>query len=246
MLIDYCYEMRNGEYQDSDWQQVNSLWKKAREYNGLVDKMTTMHSDLLLYLRKKWGASSDLMLDDYLRMEEYERHTLSHYPFKDEARKDVIRKLAKISVLSDKSITAGNTKDAVSYLQAYNTLMKELGIGNEIANNEDSINTLSELVSYLEKKGFVLNYRINENRDVVDKTIENMQQYVRRLFNDSQETATEMYNQKSLADESGTIIDDDDLEALYASNGEENIEIEETLNEEELEQMFRQVENEFK
>ena len=29
-------------------------------------------------------------------------------------------------------------------------------------------------------------------------------------------------------------------------NGEENIEIEETLNEEELEQMFRQVENEFR
>jgi hypothetical protein len=246
LLLDYCFAMRNGEYQDSDWQQVNSLWKKAREYNGLVDKMTVMHSDLLLYLRKKWGSSSDLMLDDYLRMEEYERHTLSHYPFKDEARKDVIRKLAKISVLSDKSITAGNTKDAVSYLQAYNTLMKELGIGNEIANNEDSINTLSELVSYLEKKGFVLNYRINESRDIVDKTLENMQQYVRRLFNDSQETATEMYNQKALADEAGTIIDDDDLEALYASNGEENIEIEETLNEEELEQMFRQVENEFK
>ena len=246
LLLDYCYEMRSGEYQDSDWQQVNNCWKKAREYGGLVDKITSIHSDLLLYLRKKWGTSSDLVLDDYMRMEEYERHTLSHYPFKDEARKDVIRKLAKISVLSDKSITAGNTKDAVSYLQAYNTLMKELGIGNEIANNEDSINTLSELVSYLEKKGFVLNYRINENRDVVDKTIENMQQYVRRLFNDSQETVTEIYNQKSLAEEAGTIIDDDDLESLYANNGEEHIEIEETLNEEELEQMFRQVENEFK
>lgn len=246
LLLDYCYEMRSGEYQDSDWKQVNNCWKKAREYGGLVDKITSIHSDLLLYLRKKWGASSDLVLDDYMRMEEYERHTLSHYPFKDEARKDVIRKLAKISVLSDKSITAGNTKDAVSYLQAYNTLMKELGIGNEIANNEDSINTLSELVSYLEKKGFVLNYRINENRDVVDKTIENMQQYVRRLFNDSQETVTEMYNQKTLAEEAGTIIDDDDLEALYANSGEEHIEIEETLNEEELEQMFRQVENEFK
>ena len=54
-----------------------------------------------------------------------------------------------------------------------------------------------------------------------------------------------MYNQKSWH-EAGTIIDDDDLEALYAIMVEENIEIEETLNEEELEQMFRQVENEFK
>ena len=41
-------------------------------------------------------------------------------------------------------------------------------------------------------------------------------------------------------------FDDDDLEALYANSGEEHVEIEETLNEEELELMFRQVENEFK
>jgi hypothetical protein len=246
LLLDYCFEMTKDNYQDSDWSKINALWSKAREYNGLIDKITSIHADLLLYLRKKWGASSELTLDDYMRMEEYERHTLSHYPFKDEARKDVIRKLAKLSVLSDKSITDGNTKDAVSYLQAYNTLMKELGIGSEVANNEGSINTLSELVSYLEKKGFVLNYRINESRDVVDKTIENMQQYVRRLFMDSSETVNEMYNQKQLAEESGTFLDDDDLEALYANSGEDNVEIEETLNEEELEMMFRQVENEFR
>lgn len=246
LLLDYCTEMSKGEYQDSDWTIVNKDWEKAREYNTLIEKMTSIQGDLLLYLRKKWGQGSELVLDDYLRMEEYEKHTLSHYPFKDEARKDVIRKLAKLSVLSDKSITAGNTKEAVAYLQAYNTLMKELGIGSEIANDGDTINTLSELVSYLEKKNFVLNYKVNENRDVVDKTIENIQQYVKRLFNDSQETVNEMYNQKMLTEESGTIIDDDDLDALYANNGEENVEIEETLNEEELEQMFRQVENEFK
>jgi hypothetical protein len=69
---------------------------------------------------------------------------------------------------------------------------------------------------------------------------------VRRLFNDSQETVNEMYTQKTLAEDAGTIIDDDDLEALYANSGEESVEIEETLNEEELELMFRQVENEFK
>lgn len=246
LLLDYCFEMSKGEYQDSDWSTVNKMWEKTREYNNLIEKVNVIHGDLLLYLRKKWGKSDDLLLDDYLRMEEYERHTLNHYPFKDEARKDVIRKLAKLSVLSDKAITDGNTKDAVAYLQAYNTLMKELGIGTEIDNNEDTINTLSELVSYLEKKGFLLNYRINENRDVVDKTIENMQQYVKRLFNDSQETVIEMYNQKKITEDSGTLMNDDDLESLYANDGEDNVELEETLNEEELEEMFRQVEDEFK
>lgn len=245
-IMEYCVALTRDQYQDSDWSQVNNYWKKAREYGGLVDKIPAIHSDLLLYLRKKWGNSSELTLEDYIRMEEYERHTLSHYPFKDEARKDVIRKLAKLSVLSDKYISEGNTKDATAYLQSYNTLMKELGIGNEIAANESSINSLSELVSYLEKKGFVLNYRINEDRDIVDKTLKNMEQYVRRLFNDSQETVNEMYNQKEISNESGTVIDDDDLEALYASDGEEKVELEEVLNEEELEQMFQQVENEFR
>lgn len=245
LLTDYCFELVKGEYAESDWTEVNKAWEKCREYNGLIDKVTAIHGDLLLYLRKKWGNSSELTLDDYMRMEEYERHTLNHYPFKDEARKDIVRKLAKLSVLSDKSITQGNTKDAVSYLQAYNTLMKELGLGNEIDNNNNTITSLSELVAYLEKKGFLLNYRINESRDIVDKTIENMEQYVRRLFTDSQETVTEMYNQKVIQNNSGTDIDDDDLEALYANDADEKVELEETLNEEELEKMFRQVENEF-
>ena len=72
-----------------------------------------------------------------------------------------------------------------------------------------------------------------------------MEQYVRRLFTDSQETVTEMYNQKVIQNNSGTDIDDDDLEALYANDADEKVELEETLNEEELEKMFRQVENEF-
>ena len=25
LILDYCYEMRNGEYQESDWQQVNAM-----------------------------------------------------------------------------------------------------------------------------------------------------------------------------------------------------------------------------
>ena len=131
-------------------------------------------------------------------------------------------------------------------LGSYEKLVKIGEFTPKNAKNAEDFDSVGELFAYLEKTGFLLNYKITENRDIVDKTIENMQQYVRRLFNDSQETVTEMYNQKSLAEEAGTIIDDDDLEALYANNGEEHIEIEETLNEEELEQMFRQVENEFK
>ena len=246
LLIDYCQEMTNDKYVDNDWFEYNKMWEKCREYNGVLDKLTAMHSDLLMFLRKKWGHIDGFSLEEYMRMEEYERHTLSHYPFKDEARRDMVRKLAKLSAISDHCISNGNNKEATTVLQSYNALMKELGIRTETANDENTINTLSELVSYLERTGFLLNYRITENRDIVDKTLENMQQYVKRLFTDSSETVNEMYNSKVLSAEAGTEITDEDIDALYAESEEDGIEYEDTLNEIELEKMFRQVENEFK
>ena len=245
LLIDYCQEMSNGKYANSDWYKYNKMWEKCREYNSVTDELTALHSDLLLYLRKKWGHIDDFSLEEYMRMEEYERHTLSHYPFKDEARRDMVRKLAKLSAISDHCIANGDNKEDTAILQSYNTLMKELGISTQTANSENTIESLSELVAYLEKTGFLLNYKITENRDIVDKTIENMQQYVRRLFTDSSETVNEMYNSKMINQESGTDITDEDIELLYSSS-EEETEFDDPMDEKELEKMFQQVEDEFK
>ena len=246
LLIDYCQEMTNGKYQDNDWYKYNQMWEKCREYNSVTDELTALHNDLLLYLRKKWGHIDGFTLEEYLRMEEYERHTLSHYPFKDEARRDMVRKLAKLSAIADHCISNGDNKEATNVLQSYNTLMKELGIRTETASNENTIETLSELVGYLEKTGYLLNYKITENRDIVDKTIENLQQYVKRLFTDSSETVNEMYNSKLLNTNSGTDFTDEDIENLYAASEEEGIEYEDSMNETELEKMFSQVEDEYR
>lgn len=246
LLIDYCQEMTNGKYTDNDWYKYNQMWEKCREYNSVTDELTELHSDLLLYLRKKWGHIDGFTLDEYMRMEEYERHTLSHYPFKDEARRDMVRKLAKLSAIADHCISSGDNKEATNVLQSYNTLMKELGIRTETASNENTIETLSELVAYLEKTGYLLNYKITENRDVVDKTIENLQQYVKRLFTDSSETVNEMYNSKLLNESSGTEFTDEDIENLYSASEEEGIEFEDPLDEIELEKMFSQVEDEYR
>jgi uncharacterized coiled-coil protein SlyX len=124
--------------------------------------------------------------------------------------------------------------------------MKELGISTQTSSNENTIESLSELVAYLEKTGFLLNYKITENRDIVDKTIENMQQYVRRLFTDSSETVNEMYNSKLLNSEGGTDITDDDIEQLYASSEDDEDYMDDPMDEKDLEQMFLQVEHEFK
>ena len=200
-----------------------------------------------MYLRKKWGHIDGFNLEEYMRMEEYERHTLSHYPFKDEARRDMVRKLAKLSAIADHCMMSGDNKEATTVLQSYNTLMKELGISTETSNEAESIDTLSELVAYLEKTGFLLNYKVTENRDIVDKTITNYEQYVKRLFMDSNETVQEMYNSAKMQEESGTEITDDDIDNLYQLEAEEaDIDMGAPMDEKDLETMFAQLENEYK
>ena len=247
LIMEYCEEMNNGVYADNDWYEYNQMWEKCREYNNVIDKLTILHDDLIPYLTKKWGKVEGFGLDDYLKMEEYERHTLSHYPFKDEARKDMVRKLAKLSAIADHCMAVGDNREATTILQSYNTLMKELGISTETTSDGNTIESLSELVAYLEKTGFLLNYRINENRDIVDKTIANYEQYVRRLFMDSNETLQEMYNSAKAQEAAGTEITDDDIEGLYNAEAEEdNIDFGVPMNEDDLETLFKQVEDEYK
>lgn len=245
LLNEFVYQCVSGKYSEEDWYQTNQMWEKARKYNTLLEVLPTVQNDMLIYLRKKWGHIDNFTLDEYMRMEEYERHTLNHYNFKDEARRDSIRKLAKISVLADVAISENRIKDATQLLQSYNAMLKESGIRSEISKDLNTIDSLSELVSYLEKTGFVLNYKVTENRDIVDKTIENMQQYVRRLFTDSNETVHEMYNNEAASLYSGTEITDDALELLYDTNEGDETEFEETLDEKELEQMFKDFNKEY-
>lgn len=245
LLNEFVYQCVSGKYSEEDWYQTNQMWEKARKYNTLLEVLPTVQNDMLIYLRKKWGHIDNFTLDEYMRMEEYERHTLNHYNFKDEARRDSIRKLAKISVLADVAISENRIKDATQLLQSYNAMLKESGIRSEISKDLNTIDSLSELVAYLEKTGFVLNYKVTENRDIVDKTIENMQQYVRRLFTDSNETVHEMYNNEAASLYSGTEITDDALELLYDTNEGDETEFEETLDEKELEQMFKDFNKEY-
>ncbi len=245
LLQNYCAALCSGKYAECDWFKQNKMWDKCREYDGLTEELSSIHGELLLFLRKKWGHMEGFLLDEYLRMEEYERHTLEHYPFKDEARRDMVRKLAKLSAVADHALSQGENKEATTVLQSYNTLMRELGIKSETSGSENTIESLSELVGYLERTGFLLNYKVSENRDIVDSTLSNMQQYVRRLFSDSAETVNEMFNSKKASNESGTTITDDDIEKMYmASDEENNIDLEDPLSAMELEDTFKRMLNE--
>lgn len=125
ILEDYIKTVRNSEYSNATWKEYTLLWDKARETDAVLSKLPTLSADLFIYLRKKWGSYDDFGVEDYLKMESYEKNTLNYYNFRDEARRDMIRKLALVSVLIDKKLAAGDTREVSTLISSYQSLMKE-------------------------------------------------------------------------------------------------------------------------
>lgn len=246
ILETYIKTVKSSEYSKSSWKQYDLLWEKARETDDVLSKLPTLSADLFIYLRKKWGSYDDFGVEDYLKMESYEKNTLNYYNFRDEARRDMIRKLALVSVLIDKKLASGDTREVSTLISSYQSLMKESGIQNAVQNDTETIESLSELIAFLEEHGWLMDYKVTESRDIVDATIRNFQQYVAAIVAGSGEEITQMYNTKLMEQNSGTNVNEEDIESMFETQEaqEERFE-DETLNEEELIDMFKEISKEY-
>ena len=246
ILETYIKTVKRSEYSKSSWKQYDLLWEKARETDSVLSKLPTLSADLFIYLRKKWGSYDDFGVEDYLKMESYEKNTLNYYNFRDEARRDMIRKLALVSVLIDKKLASGDTREVSTLISSYQSLMKESGIQNAVQNDTETIESLSELIAFLEEHGWLMDYKVTESRDIVDATIRNFQQYVAAIVAGSGEEITQMYNTKLMEQNSGTNVNEEDIESMFETQEaqEERFE-DETLNEEELIDMFKEISKEY-
>lgn len=246
ILETYIKTVKSSEYSKSSWKQYDLLWEKARETDAVLSKLPTLSADLFIYLRKKWGSYDDFDVEDYLKMESYEKNTLNYYNFRDEARRDMIRKLALVSVLIDKKLASGDTREVSTLISSYQSLMKESGIQNAVQNDTETIESLSELIAFLEEHGWLMDYKVTESRDIVDATIRNFQQYVAAIVAGSGEEVTQMYNTKLMEQNSGTNVNEEDIESMFETQEaqEERFE-DETLNEEELIDMFKEISKEY-
>lgn len=246
ILEQYIKNVMDSEYQRASWKQYTLLWDKARETDSVLSKLPTLSADLFIYLRKKWGSYEDFGVEDYLKMESYEKNTLNYYNFRDEARRDMIRKLALVSVLIDKKLASGDTREVSTLISSYQSLMKESGIQNAVQNDTETIESLSELIAFLEEHGWLMDYKVTESRDIVDATIRNFQQYVQSLVAGSGEEITQMYNAKLMEENSGTGINEEDIESMFESQeASEDMDEDEALNEEELISMFKEISKEY-
>lgn len=141
------------------------------------------------YLIFKWGKSYSL--EDLVRMETLYQETAESFDVSNPNHKDYLKKICKASLQLDRSLDYGDSDSAAKYGRMYDMLNKsaKFTAASNKVDKEEYIGSVGELVAICEKEGFIPRYHNEENKDIVDKTLEDMNNYVKKLISNEMNLA---------------------------------------------------------
>lgn len=152
-----------------------------------IDKNTLNYEEELSleekrYLIFKWGKSYSL--EDLIRMEKLYQETAESFDVSNPNHKDYLIKICKASLQLDRALDYGDSDSAAKYGRMYDMLNKSAkftAASNKIE-KEEYIGSVGELVALCEKEGFIPRYHNEENKDIVDTTLDDMNNYIEKLI----------------------------------------------------------------
>ena len=101
-------------------------------------------------------------------------------------QKDAIKKACKMSVALDRAIISGESKEINDLSKAYQNFIKTAKIDDLIeAASQDVISNVAQLVEYIENNGYQFKFYDDVDRDIVDKSLKDQQQFIKRLVMDA-------------------------------------------------------------
>lgn len=169
-----------------------------------------------LVLRMKWGAS--YMASELVRLEQLYRDFERSYDIQGAGMVDTLIMICKASFRANQLIDTGDIEGFQKMSKVYNDLMKSAKLTNSQIKSEDSdeIDSIGELVALCEKEGFIPRYYVDTPKDHVDRTLQDMQSYIRTLV-------TEELNLGNMIEAAVKEIESDKAREQIMETDEENL-----------------------
>lgn len=165
------------------WSEVNAEWERCNTFAELVANIAPVKEQFMRRAKIKWGG--DYSFEEYMQLDSLLVSTLRAGDITNPLQIDAIKKACRISIQLDQAILAGDAKAIKDLTSAYSTFTKTAQIDDVIATtNKDVISTVSDLGDYIEQCGGQFKYYDDVPRDIVDKTINDMKEYIRVLVQD--------------------------------------------------------------
>lgn len=160
-----------------DWTSVNEVWRRRRDEGDFDQKIAIVDYARAARLKEKWGDA--YTPEEHDRMEELYEELRRSQPFTTPTQEDQARMLCKASIDIHRKLERG--EDFTKSLTSYNNTIKAGGFTAENVRDYNSLESVGELINFLVKKGYTPNGYDRINRDEVDFTIANQQNFLRRL-----------------------------------------------------------------
>lgn len=205
------------------WKEMNEEWERCNTFAEMLAAIEPIKEKFMRRARIKWGG--DYSFEEYTQLDSLLVSTLRAGDITNPLQIDAIKKAARISIQLDQAIVSGDAKAIKDLTSAYSTFTKTAQIDEVIqTSNKDVISTVSDLGDYIESCGGQFKYYDGVDRDVVDKTIADLKEYVRVLVQDctglsaTLESISRSYAQKVEDNATEDALAEVSLEDLMADN----------------------------
>lgn len=168
----------NASYSALDWKEVNEKWRLSMENNTITDNIPTINDQWRAQMRLKWPSDMDRSDEDYHYLENFYNDLCTTQNLVSATQRDDAKRLCEVGLLATQKIRAG--LDAKNEMAIYHNIVKTEGFEPKNAKNIGDFDSVGELYTWLEKRGWKPRWH-TEPQDSVDFTIRNIQKYLQRL-----------------------------------------------------------------
>lgn len=201
----YAHMYNEINYYKYDWGAQNEKLAELARAGVIATELDELKPELIAKLKLAWGDLPEL---DLIRVERFFNASLSDYNVQTEAQKDMLRKIARLSVLIDQDLAAALVdKDKITqYDKLMTSALKTLE-----TTQQSGITSIGQVIEFIEKNGYKPRFYEGVPRDEIDMIEKNIQEYLKDLVQ-GEVNLTDIYERKRQEknmDEDGEL---DDLE----------------------------------
>ena len=177
----YAEQVWVSRYESIDWSSVHKQWVEIMKEGSEREHIGIMRAEDIKNLREKWGA--EFTEDQLLRFEQLYKDIEKTQSITTAIQRDNARKMCMLSYQIEKAIWDSDQKgsDVKSLITAYDQLAKSSDFTPKTAKNVGDFDSIGELCAFLEKRGWKNKFYDWVPRDEVDKVMQNLQKYTKRI-----------------------------------------------------------------
>ena len=174
----YLRMYKEGQFDFVNWKDAYNYYKELEKGGMLENSIATLSKGELTRLKRKWGEEYDESQVRYL--EQLYQSVLNDYGVTGNTQLDNIKKYCKISLLLEEKIRG--EEDIDKTIKSLDAARKMANLEPKNIKDANDFSSVGELFAYLEKTDWMNEYYDGAKKDIVDKTIEDIQKWCQHLY----------------------------------------------------------------